>query len=197
MKDAVRAGHKVLEDTGNVLDAIEAAIHVMEDNPSFNAGRGSKLNIFGHIEMDASIMDGDSIDAGAVASIGGIRHPISVARHVLDNTSHVMVVSEGAERLASKWGIEQVPEEWLITEHSKELLEEYLRQHNISSLTPDEIWNSEDPAWNSGHGTVGAVAYYEGHVAAGTSTGGITGKLPGRVGDSPIIGQGVFADNMR
>ena len=197
MKDAVRAGYKVLDETGNVLDALEAAIHLMEDNPAFNAGRGSKLNIFGHVEMDASIMDGETNNAGAVANIGGVRHPISAARHVLEKTSHVMVVSEGAERLASKWGIEQVPEEWLITEHSKELLEDYLRQHNISNLTPDEIWNNEQLGWNSGHGTVGAVAYYEGHIAAGTSTGGITGKLPGRVGDSPIVGQGIFADNQR
>ena len=98
MKDAVRAGYKVLESTGNVLDALEAAIHMMEDNPAFNAGRGSKLNIFGHVEMDASIMDGGTSNVGAVASISGIRHPVTLARHVMENTSHVLVVSKGAER---------------------------------------------------------------------------------------------------
>ena len=98
MKDAVRTGYKVLNQTGNVLDAVVAAIHVMEDNEAFNAGRGSKLNIFGHVEMDASIMDGGTSNVGAVASVSGIRHPVTLARHVMENTSHVLVVSKGAER---------------------------------------------------------------------------------------------------
>ena len=98
MKEAVRAGYRVLNETGNVLDAVEAAIRVMEDNEAFNAGRGSKLNIFGHVEMDASIMDGATSNVGAVASVTGIKHPVTLARHIMENTSHVLVVSKGAER---------------------------------------------------------------------------------------------------
>ena len=197
VKEAVRAGYKVLRETQSPLEAVEAAIKVMEDNPDFNAGRGSKLNIFGEVEMDASIMEGRTCEAGAVASVGGLRHPISAARHVMENTSHVLLVSRGAERLAARWGLEETGEDWLVTEHSRELLEEFLRQHNITHLQGEERWEAECLAQQTGSGTVGAVAYYGGEIAAGTSTGGITGKLPGRVGDSPLVGQGVFADNER
>ena len=195
MKAAVRAGYKVLEDTGSVLDAVEAAIKVMEDDEAFNAGRGSKLNIFGQVEMDASLMEGESMKAGAVASIGGFRHPISAARVVMDNSSHVLVVGEGAERLARKFGVEEVGEDWLITNYSRYLLDEYLKQHNLTHLGKEEMWSNPILGRQGGTGTVGAVAYLGGHLAAGTSTGGITGKLPGRVGDSPLVGQGVFADD--
>ena len=108
MKAAVRAGYKVLEQTGNVVDAVEAAIKIMEDDEAFNAGRGSKLNIFGHVEMDASIMEGARMRAGAVASIGGFRHPVAAARAVMENSSHVLVVGDGTERLARKNGAEEV-----------------------------------------------------------------------------------------
>ena len=197
MKEAVRAGHKVLMEAGNVLDAVEAAIRVMEDDPAFNAGRGSKLNIFGHVEMDASMMDGAGLEAGAVASVTGVRHPVSLARAVMENTSHVLVVGSGAERLASKYGVERVEEDWLVTQGARDLLEEFLKQHNLTEVSQEEMWASEVMGRTLGHGTVGAVAFYQGHVAAATSTGGITGKLPGRVGDSPLVGHGVFADNMR
>jgi len=195
MKEAVRAGYKVLEETDNVLDAVEAAIHVMEDKAAFNAGRGSKLNIFGHVEMDASIMDGNNLAVGSVASVGNIRHPVTLARHVMENTSHVLVVSGGAERLAEKWGVEQVLEDWLVTEDNKLALDEWLKEHNISHLTPEQLWETDIITQSHGIGTVGAVAFKSGKIAAATSTGGITGKLPGRVGDSPIVGHGVFADN--
>ncbi len=197
MKEAVRAGHRVLMESANVLDAVEAAIHVMEDDPAFNAGRGSKLNIFGHVEMDASIMDGAGLEAGAVASITGVRHPVSLARAVMENTSHVLVVGSGADRLASKFGVERVEEDWLVTQGARDLLEEFLKQHNLTEVSQEKVWRSEAIGRAWGHGTVGAVAFYQGHVAAATSTGGITGKLPGRVGDSPLLGHGVFADNMR
>ena len=94
MKEAVRAGYKVLEETDNALDALEATVHVLEDNPAFNAGRGAKLNIFGHVEMDASVMDGATLSVGSVASVTRVRHPVSLARHVMENTSHVLVVAE-------------------------------------------------------------------------------------------------------
>ena len=197
MKEAVRAGHRVLMEAGSVLDAVEAAIRVMEDDPAFNAGRGSKLNIFGHVEMDASIMDGAGMEAGGVASVTGVRHPVSLARAVMENTSHVLVVSSGAERLASKYGVERVEEDWLVTQGARDLLLEYLKQHNLTEVNQEEMWASEVMTKARGHGTIGAVAFYQGHVAAATSTGGITGKLPGRVGDSPLVGHGVFADNMR
>ena len=176
---------------------MEAAIKVMEDDPNFNAGRGSKLNIFGDVEMDASIMEGSSLKVGAVASIGGLRHPVTAARKVMENTSHVLVVSSGAERLAARWGLEEAGEDWLVTPHSRELLEEFLRQHNITHLGQEERWQADCLGQQAGSGTVGAVAYYGGDLAAATSTGGITGKLPGRVGDSPLVGHGVMADNER
>ena len=104
---------------------------------------------------------------------------------------------QGAQRLATKWGIEKVEEDWLITDAAKEGLEEYLKQHNISHLTPDELWSDDIIGHSAGRGTVGAVIYHNGHIVAATSTGGITGKLPGRVGDSPIVGHGNYADNQR
>ena len=197
MKAAVRVGHRVLTQTGSVLDAVEAAVKVMEDDPNFNAGRGSKLNIFGDVEMDASIMEGSSLKVGAVASIGGLRHPVTAARRVMENTSHVLVVATGAERLAAKFGLEEVEEDWLVTQHSRDLLEEFLAEHNITHLQGQERWEADCLGQQAGSGTVGAVAYYGGALAAATSTGGITGKLPGRVGDSPLVGHGVLADNQR
>merc|ERR1719367_2108481 len=150
--------------------------------------------------MDASIMDGSNMEAGAVASIGGIRHPVQLARGVMENTSHVLVVGEGAERLADKLGVEEVDEEWLITDYARQLLDEWLKEHNIIHLEEEEVWDESTTSsilWQRGSGTVGAVAVDRwGHLAAATSTGGITGKLPGRVGDSPLLGQGVFADDL-
>ena len=198
MKSAVREGYAVLKKTGNVVDAVEAAIKVMEYDPAFNAGRGAVLNILGHVEMDASIMDGKDCNAGAVASISGIKNPISLARYVMENTSHVLMVAEGAKKLAKMSGFKSIPEKWFITEKAIKELDEFKIKHNMSGKNSEgELWRSEIKGGAVGHGTVGAVAYYKGHIAAGTSTGGLTGKLPGRVGDSPILGQGVFADNLR
>jgi len=183
-----------------VVDAVQAAVMVMEDSEAFNAGRGSKLTVFGHVEMDASIMEGSSMQAGAVASVGGIRHPVQLARGVMENTSHVLVVGEGAQRLADKLGVEEVEEDWLITDYARQLLDEWLKEHNITHLEEEQVWEEstgEALLWQRGSGTVGAVAVDRwGHLAAATSTGGITGKLPGRVGDSPLLGQGVFADDL-
>ena len=181
MKAAVRAGHHVLTQSGNVLDAVEAAVKVMEDDPNFNAGRGSKLNIFGEVEMDASIMDGSSMKVGAVASIGGLRHPVTAARKVMENTSHVLVVAGGAERLAARWGLEEAGEDWLVTQHSRDLLEEFLTEHNITHLQGEERWRADCLGQQAGSGTVGAVAYYGGSQgetagqAGGQSAGGTRG----------------------
>ena len=136
MKAAVRAGYRTLAETDSVLDAVEAAIKVLEDDEAFNAGRGSKLNIFGHIEMDASIMEGASMKAGAVASIGGIRHPIEAARSIMENTSHVLMVGEGAERIAKKFGAEQVDEEWLITDYRQAMICKNGKSSKASSPIP-------------------------------------------------------------
>ena len=198
MKKAVRAGHAVLKKTGNVVDAVEAVIKVMEDDPVFNAGRGAVLNILGQVEMDASIMDGKDSNAGAVASISGVKHPISLARHVMENTSHVLMVAEGAEKLAKIAGFKRIPEKWFITERAKKELDDFKRKHNLTEINLKDILSKNDIEGQAeGFGTVGAVVYYQGQIAAGTSTGGLTGKLPGRVGDSPLLGQGVFADNLR
>jgi len=198
MKAAVRLGYEFLDTS--VVDAVQAAVMVMEDSTAFNAGRGSKLTVFRHVEMDASIMDGSTMHAGSVASVGGIRHPVQLARGVMENTSHVLVVGEGAQRLANKLGVEEVEEEWLITDYARQLLDDWLKEHNITHLDGEQVWEepkaSKAVMWQKGSGTVGAVAIDRwGHVAAATSTGGITGKLPGRVGDSPLLGQGVFADD--
>lgn len=196
MKNAVRAGWDSLLSSMNVLDAAVSAVRVMEDDPNFNAGRGSKLNILGHVEMDAAVMSGQLMEAGGVACVTGIRHPIEAARAVMENTSHVLLVSDGARKFVVREGVEEAEDDWLITDRSRELLEEYLREHNITHLEEEELWMYEGLGRSEGHGTVGAVVIdASGNLAAATSTGGITGKLPGRVGDSPGVGHGVFADN--
>ena len=179
MKAAVRAGYKILKESGSVVDAVETAVKVLEDDPAFNAGRGSKLNIFGHVEMDASIMEGANMNTGAVASFRGFRNPVAAARVVMENSSHVLVVGEGAERLARKFEVEEVEEDWLITNKSRNQLDEYLKQHNLTHLEQDEIWDSLVLKMQLGSGTVGAVAFMDGHVAAATSTGGSLGSCLG------------------
>lgn len=175
---AALAGWKILEKGGSALDAVEAAVRVMEEDPVFNAGRGSALTMEGQIEMDAAIMDGSTLKAGAVGAVRNILHPISLARLVMEKTPHVLIVGEGALRLARLYGIEEVPLESLITERQR------LQWKNAGSFPYEGD-------------TVGAVAIDEkGHVAAATSTGGLIGKLPGRLGDTPLIGCGTYADDL-
>lgn len=170
-KQAALAGWRILASGGSALDAVEAAVICLEDNPLFNAGTGSTLNSLGHVEMDAAIMDGSTISAGAVAAVSRIKNPIQLARKVLDDGRHVVLAGEGALLFARQAGIPEYPEELLIID------EERLR-------------------WRKKHGTVGCVALDKnGKIAAGTSTGGIFDKLPGRVGDSPLIGCGTYADS--
>jgi beta-aspartyl-peptidase (threonine type) len=167
---AAIAGWKILERGGSVLDAVESAVVVLEDDPLFNAGRGSALNSLGEVEMDAAIMEGLSLRAGAVAAVSGIKNPISLARRVMDDGRHVLLAGEGALRFA--------------------------RSLNFPECSPDEmIIESAKQRWEEKHGTVGCAALdAHGSLAVATSTGGIFNKLPGRVGDSPLIGCGAYAD---
>src|SRR5688572_25161679 len=172
---ALDAGYEILKQGRSSLDAVTAAVLVLEDSPLFNAGRGSCFNADGEIEMDASIMDGAALRAGAVAAVRRIRNPILAARAVMEGSRHVLLAGDGAERFASKHGLKFERPEYFHTAWRRAALKRKLRNH---------------------HGTVGAVALdSEGNLAAATSTGGYTGKMPGRIGDSPLIGAGTYADN--
>jgi beta-aspartyl-peptidase (threonine type) len=172
---AAEAGAKILEDGGTALDAVEAAIRVLEDDPTFNAGYGSALNSEGDVEMDAAIMEGSELQVGGIASIRGVRHPISVARAVM-KTKHALLAAEGARSFAEKSGCELCEAEEMIADNVREEWERELAVH--------------------GSDTVGSVALdIFGNFAAGTSTGGLMHKMPRRIGDSPLIGLGLYADN--
>ena len=182
---ALDAGAAILTNDGSALDAVEAAVRVLEDDPHFNAGRGSVFTYEGRIEMDASIMDGRARDAGAVSGVTATRNPIGLARAVMERSPHVFLSREGADQFSLEQSLEQAPPAWFETKERRRQLEE-LRAR------PDE----EHFDMHLKYGTVGAVALdNEGHVAAATSTGGLTGKRWGRIGDSPIIGAGTYADD--
>lgn len=181
---ALRAGGAVLDKGGTALDAVGAAIRELEDNPLFNAGRGSVFTADGRNELDAAIMDGQTLKAGAVAGLTRTRHPIDAARAVMDRTRHVMLTNAGADAFAKEQGLEQVDPSWFRTEERWQQLLAW-RAKNMAAVDRTHLF-----------GTVGAVALdAEGHLAAGTSTGGLTGKRWGRVGDSPIIGAGTYAQD--
>ena len=190
LEQALRAGHAVLAKGGSSLDAVEAAIRTMEDNPLFNAGKGAVFTHEGRNELDASIMDGKSKAAGAIAGVTIIRNPITAARAVMEKSKHVMMVGRGAELFATKMGLEIVDPSYFWTERrwkslQQELLKEQGKPQAALDLPDDKKF-----------GTVGAVAVdAKGNLAAGTSTGGMTNKQFGRVGDAPIIGAGTYAEN--
>jgi beta-aspartyl-peptidase (threonine type) len=189
LRQAVTAGHQVLLDGGTSLDAITLAITMLEDSPHFNAGRGAVFNAEGKNELDASIMNGADLSAGAVAAVHNIRNPILLARAVMAYSPHVMLMGEGAEVFARNHDIRIEEDEYFFTEHRWQQLKTIQ-----SSANPDALLLSE--AADRWHSTVGAVALDRaGNIAAGTSTGGMTNKRWGRVGDSPIIGAGTYADN--
>ena len=174
LMQALDAGYAVLKH-GSAMDAACAAVVELEDSPLFNAGRGACYNTDEKHELDASVMDGATLRAGAVAAVSRIRNPVLAARAVMERSRHVLLVGRGAERFARKHGIVLVPESYFSTKERLVALRKKIEGH---------------------HGTVGAVAFDAGgNLAAATSTGGYTGKLPGRVGDSPIIGAGNYADN--
>ncbi len=182
MQAALDAGSAVLKKGGSSLDAVEATIRVLEDDPLFNAGRGAVFTADGRNELDASIMDGGSRRAGAVAGVTRTKNPISLARAVMEKSSHVMLAREGADQFSVEQGLEQVDPSYFRTELRWQQLLDW-RRDNAKLLDPTHS-----------RGTVGAVALdSQGHLAAGTSTGGMTGKRWGRIGDSPVIGAGTYA----
>ncbi len=181
LNDALEAGSKVLAGGGLAVDAVEAAVRVLEDNPSFNAGKGAVLTREGVAELDASIMDGRDRNAGAVAQVRTVKNPIRAARLVMETTGRVMFAGKEVDAMAAKAGLEIVPPEYFITPRRLDALKR--------AIAGD--WQPMDR-----YGTVGAVAMDKaGNLAAATSTGGMNAKPPGRVGDSPIIGAGTYADN--
>lgn len=180
LQQALDAGEEILKCGGTSLDAVEAAVRVLEDHPSFNAGRGAVFNAEGKIELDASIMDGSTLQAGAIAGVHTVKNPVSLARKVMEASPHVLLIGQGAELFAKEQGIELVDPSWFFTEQS---WQEYLR---IRERLDKE----------GRQGTVGAVALDKhGNLAAATSTGGMVMKRFGRVGDVPVIGAGTYANN--
>ena len=201
MARALATGGHILDNGGTSLDAVEAVIREMEDDPLFNAGRGAVFTAEGKNELDASIMDGRTRAAGSIAGVTTIRHPISAARAVMENSRHVMLIGEGAEAFARTQQLEIVPPSYFFTERRWQQLETNLRNNNLS-IPPRPAGAPRAPraelTYPDDHqfGTVGVVAMdAHGNIAAGTSTGGTTGKRWGRVGDAPIIGAGTYAQN--
>ncbi|MGD8843203.1 MAG: isoaspartyl peptidase/L-asparaginase family protein [Gammaproteobacteria bacterium] len=185
-------GRDILELGGSALQTVETCASLLEDDPVFNAGCGSVLNENGRVEMDAAIMDGRDLSAGAVAAVDNIPNPIQLARFVMTESEHVMLIGEGAMRFADHCGIERAPENYFYTPDRVEQLNRARRQHKIM-LDHD---TTEEDSEDQKYGTIGAVAFDpQGNLAAATSTGGIVNKRMGRVGDSPIVGAGVYADN--
>lgn len=185
--EAARKGHAILEKGGSALDAVEAAVMVMEDSPLFNAGKGAVFTHDGKNEMDAAIMEGKTLRAGAVAEVSHIRNPIKLARLVMERSPHVLLAGAGAEQFATEQGMTLVDPAYFYTRERWEQLQRAQRRADAgqSVLIPDKI------------GTVGAVALDQaGDLAAATSTGGMTNKLYGRIGDSPLIGAGTYASNL-
>jgi beta-aspartyl-peptidase (threonine type) len=184
LERALAAGGAILAEGGGALDAVERAACVLEDEPSFNAGRGAVFTYQGTNELDAAVMDGRSRDAGAVTGVTATRNPVSLARAVMEHSPHVFLSREGADQFSREHGLEQVGPEWFATEERRAQLEMMLAEG-------DHYFDEELK-----YGTVGAVAVdVRGHVAAATSTGGLTGKRWGRIGDTPLIGAGTYADD--
>lgn len=200
MTAAAARGSAVLERGGSAMDAVEAVIRDLEDDPLFNAGRGAVFTAEGRNELDASIMDGATLRAGAVAGVTRTRHPISLARAVMERSRHVMLIGAGADAFAAEQGLEQVDPSFFFTERRWQGLEAELRAQGLpvpprpaGAPAPVSVGDAPD---DHRFGTVGVVALDQaGHVAAGTSTGGMTAKRWGRVGDSPIIGAGTYASD--
>jgi beta-aspartyl-peptidase (threonine type) len=187
--EAIRIGYRALNDGGSAVDAVEAAVRSMEDDPTFDAGRGSFLNRDGEVEMDAVIMNGDDLSIGAVAAVQCIRHPVTLARKVMEDTEHCMLVGRGARSFARSIGMEIVPTTELLTPRELERLEEIRKIKGFRSRSAFEHLPQKK-------GTVGAVALdSNGQIAAATSTGGTPNKMPGRVGDSSLVGCGTYADS--
>ena len=183
LEAALDAGEAILKDGGSALDAVETAARVLEEDPAFNAGRGSVLTTAGRVELDAAIMDGRDRRAGAVAGLTTTRAPISLARAAMERTPHILLTYDGADAFAREIGLEQVANDWFVIPERRAQLERV--------MAAGGKFDSDIK-----YGTIGAVACdTHGHVAAATSTGGLTAKRYGRIGDSPLIGSGTYADD--
>ncbi len=183
LNHALQTGDSVLASGGTSMDAVGKTIMVMEDSPLFNAGKGAVFTHEGTVELDASVMDGKTLAAGAVAGIKDIKNPILLARAVMEKSEHVLLTGSGASQFALEQGFKPVPNSYFYTDKRRQQLEELLKKERIAGI-------------NDKHGTVGCVALDTfGNIAAGTSTGGMSNKKYGRVGDSPIIGAGTYANN--
>ena len=192
IENALRVGEKILRDGGSALDAVEAAVRTLEDDSHFNAGKGSVFTSGGTIEMDAAIMDGKTLGVGAVAGVEHVRNPIRLARAVMEKSKHVFMIGVGAEEFAKRNGIELVDAKYFFTQQRWDELKKAQAKQKSGGQSEKKFITSDPER----HGTVGAVARDKnGNLAAATSTGGTTNKLPGRVGDSPVIGAGTYADN--
>jgi beta-aspartyl-peptidase (threonine type) len=192
LERSLRAGYEILQRGGSSLDATEAAVRVLEDDPHFNAGKGAVFNSAGVNELDAAVMDGKTLKAGAVASVRRIRNPVSLARLVMEKSPHVMLDCAGAESFAKERGIELVDPKYFFTQERWDALQRLQQAGKEAGHAGKKFIISDEDR----HGTVGAVALDQsGNLAAATSTGGTTNKRPGRIGDSPVIGAGTYANN--
>lgn len=212
LEEAVLAGYKALQDGKTALDAVEIAVRILEDSPLFNAGKGAVFTADGKNELDASVMDGKTLAAGSVAGLRRIKNPISLARAVMEKSPHVMMIGDGAEKFAKEKGFEFVPESYFFTQHRWDALQVIIKEEQEKAKPKEPAKKQSSSVGRPGgadsamtptqrlpenkFGTVGAVALDKfGNIAAGTSTGGMTYKKFGRVGDAPIIGAGTYANN--
>ena len=193
LERALQAGYEILQRGGKSLDAVEASVRTLEDNPLHNAGKGAVFTSAGTNELDSAVMDGKTLKAGAVASVKHVKNPVLLARYVMEKTPHVMVVGDGADALAKEAGMEIVDQKYFFTQERWDALQRVKEGQAAAAKAGKRYIIADEDL----HGTVGAVALdYEGNLAAATSTGGTTDKRPGRIGDSPIIGAGTYANNL-
>jgi beta-aspartyl-peptidase (threonine type) len=196
LEEAIRTGYEVLKNGGTSLDAVTKTINVMEDSPLFNAGKGAVFTNAETNEHDASIMDGKTMNAGASAGTTTVRNPINLARAVMDDSPHVMLAGKGADTFAKEQGLQIVDPSYFYTERRFNALQKIKETEKVEMDHDDKTAFYDSDIKDSKFGTVGCVALdKEGNLAAGTSTGGMTNKRWGRVGDSPIIGAGTYANN--
>jgi len=195
LNDALQRGRNILVEGGSSLDAVENVIRTLEDHPLFNAGRGAVFTHDATHELDASIMDGRTLACGAVANVTTVKHPITLARLVMERTSHVLLAGPGADRFATEVGVDRVQNEYFSTENRRRQLDDAQQRQRVKKQA-DPLKDSSLQRNDERYGTVGCVALdRHGNLAAGTSTGGLTNKRAGRIGDSPVIGAGTYASN--
>lgn len=198
LEEALKKGYAILQNGGSSLDAVEAVVKMLEDNPLFNAGKGAVFTNEGKIELDAAIMNGKTLSAGAVAGITTVKNPITAARAVMEKSEHVMMIGKGAEKFAEQQGLVIVDPSYFYTEERWRVLERIKKEDSLKAASDKKNQKSLMQFENKDHkyGTVGAVALdKQGDLAAATSTGGMSNKKFGRVGDVPIIGAGTYANN--